>query len=106
MIGCLGDGREACYALAAIRPMAISDAQLEADLLACVKRVSPRPQEATLRSDLVKDLGFDSLLRLELIAELEDQFDIVIPLNDTEAITELTAVRDHLKALIASQATR
>jgi acyl carrier protein len=84
--------------------MDVSDARIETDLLAIVARVSRRPVGVTLQSDLVRDLGFDSLLRLELIAELEDHFDIVIPLNATESITALTAVRDHLKRLIAAQA--
>ncbi len=47
-----------------------------------MKAVSPRPIEPTLASDLVTDLGFDSLQVLEVIAELEDRFDISIPLND------------------------
>ena len=47
-----------------------------------LKSVSRRPIAPTLQSDLVADLGFDSLQVLELIAELEDRFDISIPLND------------------------
>jgi acyl carrier protein len=33
----------------------------------------------------VADLGFDSLQVLEVIAELEDRFDVSIPLNDVPA---------------------
>jgi acyl carrier protein len=47
--------------------------------------VSRRPIEPTLGSELVADLGFDSLQVLEVIAELEDRFDISIPLNDVPA---------------------
>ena len=36
-------------------------------------------------SDLAADLGFDSLQILEVVAELEDRFDISIPLNDVPA---------------------
>ncbi len=84
--------------------MVISDAQIQDDLLAILKRVSRHPIEPAPESHLVRDLGFDSMLRLELIAELEDHFDIVIPLNDTGAIRTVSAVRDHLRALIAEQA--
>jgi acyl carrier protein len=84
--------------------MALSDPKIEADVLKILRRVSPRSIEPTPQSDLVLDLGFDSLLRLELIAELEDHFDISIPLNDTDSIRTVRAVRDHVRALIDGQA--
>ena len=59
-----------------------------------LKNVSRRPIEPTLASDLVADLGFDSLQVLELIAELEDRFDISIPLNDvpsTRTVAQIVA---------------
>jgi acyl carrier protein len=55
---------------------------IEAGVLDVLKSVSRRPIEPTLDSDLVADLGFDSLQILEVIAELEDRFDVSIPLND------------------------
>jgi len=73
---------------------------LEAEIIAIVKRVSRRPVEPTAGSDLELDLGFDSLLRYELIAELEDRFDVSIPLNDIETIRTVAQVREHLDALI------
>jgi acyl carrier protein len=80
--------------------MTTPGASLEAEIIAIVKRVSRRPVEPTNASDLELDLGFDSLLRYELIAELEDRFDISIPLNDIETIRTLAQVREHLDALI------
>ena len=70
---------------------------LEAEIIAIVKRVSRRPVEPTAASDLELDLGFDSLLRYELIAELEDRFDVSIPLNDIETIRTNLApyLREH-----------
>ena len=59
---------------------------LEAEIIAIVKRVSRWRIEPTAESDLALDLGFDSLLLFELIAELEDRFDVSIPLNDVETI--------------------
>ena len=41
-----------------------------------------RPIEPALTSDLIADLGFDSLQVLEVITELEDRFDITHPGRD------------------------
>jgi acyl carrier protein len=62
-----------------------ASAQIEEGVLDVLKNVSRRPIEPTLGSELVADLGFDSLQVLEVIAELEDRFDISIPLNDVPA---------------------
>ena len=83
--------------------MTIANARLEAEVIEIVKRVSRRPIEPTTESDLALDLGFDSLLVFELIAELEDRFDVSIPLNDIERIRTVAQVGEHLRALIAEQ---
>jgi len=67
---------------------------LEETVIDVLKHVSRRPIEPTRASDLVADLGFDSLQVLELIAELEDRFDISIPLNDvpsTRTVAQIVA---------------
>lgn len=84
--------------------MTPSDPQLESDVLAVLKRVSRHPVDPTMASDLVRDLGLDSMMRLELLADLEDQFDIVIPLNETPAIRTAADVAAHIRALIERQA--
>jgi acyl carrier protein len=83
--------------------MTIANARLEAEVIAIVRRVSRRPIEPTTESDLALDLGFDSLLVFELIAELEDRFDVSIPLNDIEKIRTIAQISDHLRALIEQQ---
>jgi acyl carrier protein len=68
--------------------------QIEKGVIEVLKTVSRRPIEPTLDSDLVADLGFDSLQVLEVIAELEDRFDISIPLNDvptTRSVAQVVA---------------
>jgi acyl carrier protein len=50
-----------------------------------------RPVEPTLDSELAVDLGFDSIQTLELVAELEEAFDIYVPLN---AVFDIRRVRD------------
>ncbi len=67
---------------------------LEETVIDVLKNVSRRPIEPTRGSDLVADLGFDSLQVLELVAELEDRFDISIPLNDvpsTRTVAQIVA---------------
>jgi acyl carrier protein len=69
-------------------------AVVEEGVVDVLKNVSRRPIEPTLTSDLVADLGFDSLQVLEVIAELEDRFDVSIPLNDvpvTRTVAQVVA---------------
>jgi len=68
-----------------------------------LKNVSRRPIEPTLESDLVADLGFDSLQVLEVIAELEDRFDISIPLNDVPSTRTVAQVVEQVAALVGER---
>ena len=77
--------------------------QIEEGVIDVLKSVSRRPIEPTLSSDLVADLGFDSLQVLEVIAELEDRFDISIPLNDVPATRTVGQVISQVVALIAAR---
>jgi len=71
-----------------------------------LKAVSRRPIEPTLSSELITDLGFDSLQVLEVIAELEDRFDISIPLNDVPATRTVGQVVAQVAALVAARPPR
>jgi acyl carrier protein len=73
---------------------------VEAGVIDALKSVSRRPIEPTLTSDLIVDLGFDSLQVLELAAELEDRFDITIPAAAAPAIRTVADV----VALVEEQA--
>jgi acyl carrier protein len=64
---------------------------IERDIIEILKRVSRRPIEPTGASELLADLGFDSLQVLELVGELEDHFHIAVPLN---ALTHIRTVHD------------
>ena len=71
-----------------------ASAPIEDGVIDVLKNVSRRPIEPSLTSDLIADLGFDSLQILEVIAELEDRFDISIPLNDvpdTRTVAQVVA---------------
>ena len=84
---------------------ASSPADIEHGVIEVLKNVSRRPIEPSTNSDLVADLGFDSLQILEVVAELEDRFDISIPLNDVPAARTVGQVVAQVTALINSTAT-
>lgn len=86
-----------------MRDSAHSD--IENGVIDVLKNVSRRPIEPTLASDLVTDLGFDSLQVLEVIAELEDRFDVSIPLNDVPAARTVAQVVAQVTALVEGRAT-
>jgi acyl carrier protein len=79
-----------------------TSAVVEEGVIDVLKSVSRRPIEPTLASDLVADLGFDSLQVLEVIAELEDRFDISIPLNDVPATRTVAQVVAQVASLVSS----
>jgi acyl carrier protein len=79
-------------------------ARIETGVIEVLKNVSRRPIEPTLASDLVADLGFDSLQVLEVVAELEDTFDISIPLNDVPATRTVGQVVAQVAALVEQRA--
>lgn len=81
-----------------------ASSRIEAGVIDVLKNVSRRPIEPTLSSDLVADLGFDSLQVLEVIAELEDSFDISIPLNEVPATRTVGQVVAQVAALLEQRA--
>ena len=78
---------------------------IEVGVIDVLKRMSREPIEPTISSDLVTDLGFDSLQVLELIAELEDRFDVSIPLNDVPATRTVAQVVAQVTVLVEGRAT-
>jgi len=81
-----------------------ASAPIEEGVIEVLKNVSRRPIEPTLDNDLVADLGFDSLQVLEVIAELEDRFDISIPLNDVPATRTVAQVVGEVTRILAARA--
>jgi acyl carrier protein len=73
---------------------------VEAGVIEVLKNVSRRPIEPSAGSDLVADLGFDSLQVLETVSELEDRFDIAIPVDEVPAIRTVAQVIERVAALV------
>ena len=74
--------------------------QIEEGVIRVLKEVSRRPIEPTLTSDLVADLGFDSLDVLEVISELENHFGISIPSSDVPTTRTVAQVVAQVGALV------
>ena len=78
-------------------------ASIEQGVIDVLTNVSRRPIEPTASSDLVADLGFDSLQVLEVIAELEDRFEIAIPLDHVSTTRTVAQVVAQVAALVGER---
>jgi len=78
--------------------------RFEQDTIDILKRISRRPIEPTLESELLADLGFDSLQVLELVGELEEHFNIAVPLNDLSRIRTVSQIVAEVRGLAAAAA--
>ena len=71
----------------------------ELEIIRILQRLSRRPIDPTPESELLADLGFDSLQALELVGELEDRFDIAIPLNSLTHIRTVAQIAAEVSRL-------
>lgn len=55
-----------------------------------------KPEEITLESDFVEDLGADSLDVVELVIIFEDEFGIKIPDKDAEKVNTVKEAIDYI----------
>jgi acyl carrier protein len=65
--------------------------------------LSRRPIEPHPNSELLADLGFDSLQVLELVGELEDRFNIAVPLNALTHIRTVDQIVAEVRRLAGEQ---
>ena len=77
--------------------------RIEDGVLDVLNNVSRRPIEPSLDSDLVADLGFDSLQVFELVAELEDRFDISIPSDNIPTARTVAQVIAEVTRLVGER---
>jgi acyl carrier protein len=80
--------------------------RFERETLEILKRVSRRPIDPKLESELLADLGFDSLQVLELVGELEDHFSIAVPLNDLTHIKTVGQIVAKVRELGHAEGTQ
>ena len=77
--------------------------RFERETLEILKRVSRRPIDPAPAHELMADLGFDSLQILEFVGELEDHFDIAIPLNSLTHIRTVAQIVSEVRTLAAGR---
>jgi acyl carrier protein len=77
--------------------------EIEQGVIDAIKTSSRRPIEPTPASELVADLGFDSLQVLDVIAELEGRFDISIPLDEVPATRTVAQVVAQVTRLVEAR---
>src|SRR5262245_20560947 len=77
--------------------------RFERETIALLKRLSRRPIDPALDSELMADLGLDSLQVLELVGELEDHFNIAVPLNSLTHIRTVRQIADEVRRLVAAE---
>jgi len=84
--------------------MANSNAdRFEGDTIEILKRLSRRPIEPSPDKELMADLGFDSLQILELVGELEDHFNIAVPLNSLTHIRTVGQIVSEVRTLASAE---
>ncbi len=62
-----------------------------------VEQLGVKPEDLSLQSSLIEDLGADSLDIVELIMALEEEFDIEISDEDAEKISTVGDVVEYIK---------
>jgi Acyl carrier protein len=75
----------------------------ERDTIDILKRLSRRPIEPAPDKELMADLGFDSLQILELVGELEDHFNIAVPLNSLTHIRTVGQIVAEVRTLASAE---
>jgi acyl carrier protein len=88
---------------AAVPSNATNTERFERETLEIVKRVSRRPIDPKPDSELMADLGFDSLQVLELVGELEDHFNIAVPLNGLTHVRTVAQIAAEVARLASAK---
>ena len=69
----------------------LSDRELFEQIIAILRPLAKDGSEITADTDLVADLSLDSLKIMEVMAEIEDRFDISVPIS---ILSDIRTVRD------------
>ena len=75
-------------------------APIEQQLLELVRPLLDEPVEISPNTDLVAEIGLPSLKIMELVAEIEDVYDISYPLNDLAEVRTIRDLAESIQRLI------
>jgi acyl carrier protein len=80
--------------------MSSSGPAIHSVVVEILKDVSRRPIEPALDSDLIADLGFDSLQVMETVAALEDRFGIAVSTEQAQQSRTVAQIVAQVGALV------
>ena len=72
-------------------------------IVATVKQVSP---ESIRPESTLNELGIDSLDRINILFELENEFDIDVPDEEARSITSVQGIIDRLSTYLQARASK
>lgn len=73
---------------------------IQVQIIQILKNFVPEGQELAPETDLVADLGLDSMKVMDILAEVEDYFDISIPLNILPDISTIGDFTSQLQKIV------
>jgi acyl carrier protein len=76
---------------------------IQTQIIQILKNFVPQGQELTPETDLVADLGLDSMKVMDIAAEVEDSFDISIPLNILPEISTINDFTSQIQKIIMKE---
>lgn len=71
--------------------------EMTLEIVRIIREFRVKPIEPTLESRVLEDLGFDSMSVIELANELEERFDITVPLSDLPQVRTVRAIVDYVE---------
>jgi len=72
-------------------------------LLGALARFPTKSGKLTAETSLTEDLSLDSVAMMELLVEIEDHFDVGLPLNMMADVSTVQDLADRITHLIGSQ---
>ncbi len=70
------------------------------NILSALRDLAPASQEINAKSDLVSDLGLESVQMMDLLMILEDKYDLSIPINILMDVSTPEELADALVACV------
>lgn len=78
--------------------------KIEAEVLALAKKHARNPVEPMPETDIVTDAGMDSVAVMDFVLDLEETFDITIPLDRLTDIRTVADVVGEVRAIVQESA--
>lgn len=81
----------------------VTEEKIYQDVVELLEPFNKRGIDITRETDFSTDLDLDSLAVMDLVAAIEDHFDITIPLNDLPDLEEVGQVSARVKEILEDQ---